>query len=162
MPAQITVEGLKDLQKKAEQMVRDMSGSPMVTAMREATLRVTADAKRPPAMPVDTGRLKASITPEVVTEGKIVRGIVGSNVTYAPYQELGTGTFVGRPRHFPPPSALETWAKRHGMGSGYVVARAIFLKGGLRPRRFLQGAIEKNAAKIHELLSRAVDKIAGK
>jgi len=159
VPAQITVEGLKELQAKAEQMTRDLSGSPMVNAMREATLRVTADAKR--LSPVDTGRLRASIAPEVIVKGETVQGIVGSNVVYAPYMELGTGTFVGRPRHFPPPSALETWAKRHGMGSGYVVARAIFLKGGLKPRRFLQGAIEKNATKIHELLSSAIDKIAG-
>ena len=132
----------------------------MVAAMRVATMLVTADAKQ--LAPVNTGRLKASITPEVITGPDIVQGIVGSNVHYAPYMELGTGTFVGRSPYFPPPSALDTWARRHGIPSGFLVARAIFRRGGLKPRRFLQGAIEKNTSKIAVLLTEVVNRIAGK
>lgn len=147
MTAQVTIEGLEELQKKAEQMVRDMSGNPMVAAMRRATLLVTESAKRRPRMPVDTGRLRASITPEVITGPNIVQGIVGSNVFYAPFQELGTLDYAG----------AETSTVSEGAGvKGEVKLR------GIRPRRFLLGAIEDNAQKIAELLSRAVDKIAGK
>lgn len=160
----IEVRGLKELQKRAIETVKALEGTPMLRAMQRATLLVTADAKR--LAPVDTGRLRASITPKIEQRSLLgsnrIRGIVGSNVAYAPYMEFGTGTFVGRPAHFPPPSALETWAKRHGIGNGFIVARSIFLKGGLKGRFYLTKALAKNAVKIGELLKSAVIKIVEK
>lgn len=96
----IEVKGLKELQKKNTEAIKALEGTPMVRIMQKATLWVTADAKRPPNMPVDTGRLRASITPKIervmfLGENR-VRGIVGSNVFYAPYQELGTRFMKGR------------------------------------------------------------------
>lgn len=41
-------------------------------------------------VPVDTGRLKSSITVHVDGRGKDTVGLVGSNVEYAAYVELGT------------------------------------------------------------------------
>lgn len=72
-------ERLKELQQSVE--------SNLETAMKEISLRVMADAKR--NAPVDTGRLRASIDQDVerVTE-HTVRALVGSNVEYAPYQEI--------------------------------------------------------------------------
>lgn len=90
----VEIKGIKEAQQKAEQMLRDMHGQPMVEAMRRATLIVQRDAKR--FAPVDTGRLRASITPDIQMRGIEVLGIVGSNVEYAPFQELGFGTFKGR------------------------------------------------------------------
>jgi len=123
---------------------------------------LTNEAKR--KAPVNTGRLRASITPAVEVENQTIRGIVGSNVSYAPYMELGTGIFAGGSRYFPPPDALETWARRHGMppGSGFIVARAIFRRGGLKPRRFLQGAFEENKDSITGYIERAVGDITTK
>ena len=70
---------------------------------------------------VDRGRLRNSIGVE--TSGSRERRI-GPNVEYGPYVEFGT-----KP-HFPPPAALEGWARRHGIsGGGYVVARKIAIKG---------------------------------
>jgi len=94
----IEVKGLKELQKKNIAAVKALEGTPMVKIMQKATLWVTADAKRPPNMPVDTGRLRASITPRIIRIWivNLVRGIVGSNVEYAPYQELGTRFMEGR------------------------------------------------------------------
>lgn len=43
--------------------------------------------------PVDTGRLRASITHEATNE----EGIVGTNVEYGKYQELGTSRMAGHP-----------------------------------------------------------------
>jgi HK97 gp10 family phage protein len=76
-----------------EQVVRDVQGPPMINAARDATLLVTGDAKRNVPPRVDTSRMRASIAPEIRTGaagGTVVQGVVGSNVKYAPYQELGT------------------------------------------------------------------------
>jgi len=148
----IEVKGLIEVQKKLEQVLTDLHGAPMIEAMRDATLLVTRDAKI--LAPVDTGRLRASITPDVTQRGNDVVGIVGSNVVYAPYMELGT-----RP-HFPPLAALETWARRHGM-SAFQVALAIARKG-TKARKFLQGAFEKNEGRIIDLLERAIGRIVEK
>ena len=74
-------------------------------------------------------------------------GIVGSNVVYAPFMELGT-----RP-HWPPRSALEVWARRHGT-TAFLVCRAI-ARRGTKARRFLQRAVEENERRIHQLFERA-------
>jgi phage gpG-like protein len=42
---------------------------------------------------VDTGRLRNSITHQVINDEKAV--IIGTNVEYAPYIELGTSKFTG-------------------------------------------------------------------
>lgn len=97
MPAPFSVEikNLEKAQAKHEQVIRDMrGGSGLLQAFRAATLLVQRDAKI--NSPVDTGRLRASIMPEVRSEGKRIIGIVGSRVVYAPYQEFGTSRFAGR------------------------------------------------------------------
>jgi phage gpG-like protein len=42
------------------------------------------------ACPVDTGRLRASITHEVEGTGKDIKMVIGTNVEYAPFVEDGT------------------------------------------------------------------------
>ena len=79
------VRGLRATQKKMEQIARDLRGAPFLDAMRKATLIVQRAARI--NAPVDTGRLRASITPEVRTMGKKVYGVVGSNVEYAAKME---------------------------------------------------------------------------
>lgn len=143
------IRGLQALQQKAAQVVRDLHGQPMLDAMRKAAVLVSTDAKQ--LVPVDTGRLRSSITPDVRQEGFNVLGVVGSNVLYAPYMETGT-----RP-HWPPTSALEVWARRHGVDA-FLVARAIS-KRGTKGHRYLQGAFEKNTDKIKAILGGAVEGI---
>lgn len=145
----IEVKGLKETQRKVEQVVRDLHGAPMLNAMRDATLLVQRDARK--LAPVDTGRLRASITPQVRTRGNNLEGVVGSNVKYAPYMELGT-----RP-HFPPLAALEVWAARHHT-TAYAVCRAI-ARRGTKARRFLQNAFLQNRDRIVLRLNRAVKDI---
>jgi HK97 gp10 family phage protein len=82
----VEVRGLKEVQQKMEQLAKDVCGTPMRDAMRTATLLVERSAKI--NAPVDTGRLRASITPEVRMTTVTVQGIVGSNVVYAPFQEF--------------------------------------------------------------------------
>ena len=156
---EVDVKGLKETQAKMEQIVRDLHGEPMLDALREGTLLVQRSAKI--NAPVDVGRLRASITPEVSVEGTTVQGVVGSNVVYAPYMEFGTGVHAGHSPYFPPPAALEIWARRHGT-TGFAVAFAIFKAGGLKARKFLQNALEDNTQRIIELIERAVGGITDK
>ena len=152
LDVKVEVKGLRELQRKNEQVVRDLRGDVMLRAMRDATLLVTRGAKQ--NAPVDTGRLRASITPEVRGEGEDMIGVVGSNVVYAPYVELGT-----RP-HFPPLAALEVWARRHGT-SAFLVARAISQRG-TTPRLFLQNAYNDSKPRIIALFDRALKNIVSK
>ena len=146
------VKGLREAQRKMDQTARDLSGSPMVEAMRDSTMVVTRSARQ--NAPVDVGRLRASIVPEVAQRDKTVRGIVGSNVVYAPYVELPT-----RP-HWPPLAALEVWARRHGT-TAFLVARAISRRG-TKAIRYLQRAFTDNRNKIGEIFSRTVGNIVRK
>lgn len=146
----IEITGAVETQRKLDQVITDLHGRPFLQAMREATLVVTADAKR--LAPVDTGRLRASITPEVrQADDKTVIGVVGTVVKYAAAMELGA-----RP-HFPPISALQVWADRHGINA-FLVARSIS-RNGLKARRYLQGALEKNQARIVRIIGEGVARI---
>lgn len=64
--------------------------SGMDSALERALTRIgfQAEGYAKDLCPVDTGRLRASITNEVASEEKAV--YIGTNVEYAPYVELGT------------------------------------------------------------------------
>ncbi len=145
----IEIKGLIEFQRKMQQIVKDLAGAPMYNAMRDSTLAVLSKAKR--YAPVDTGRLRASIAQEVRVEGTTVEGVVGSNVVYAPFMELGT-----RP-HWPPIAAMEPWARRHGM-SAFQVALAISRKG-TAARKYLQRAFEESTSFIIRRFEQAVKEI---
>ena len=78
------------------------------------------------------GTLRNSITHAV--NGDTVS--VGSNVEYAPYVELGTGP------HFEPPPDWETLSSKRGSGVG---------RGYVKPRRYLQPAIEEHAGEYKSI-----------
>ncbi len=46
---------------------------------------------------VDTGRLRSSITNELGQDGQGLVAVIGTNVEYAPYVELGTRNMVAQP-----------------------------------------------------------------
>ena len=140
----IEVKGLRETQAEMERIVRDLHGEPYLNAMRRATLLVQRGAKE--RAPVDTGRLRASITPEIRALGSHIEGVVGSNVKYAPFVELGT-----KP-HFVPQQYIGRWARRHGLGD-----RGLFVSGRAQP--FLEPAFEENAEQIVRLLGDVVGRI---
>ena len=78
------------------------------------------------------GTLRNSITHTV--DGDTVA--IGSNVEYAPYVELGTGP------HFEPPPDWETFTSKRGSGVG---------RGYVKPRRYLQPAIEEHAGEYKNI-----------
>jgi len=132
----------------------------MAAAMGKATLIVTGAARK--AAPVDRGPLRASIVPSVVTRDNVVRGIVGSNLVYAPYQELGTRPFT------PPWKPLFEWAMRVTKGNRKAAgalaagARMAIRARGIRAKRFLQNALTDNARRIYQIIGDAVGKIVRK
>jgi hypothetical protein len=150
------VRGLVEAQRNIEATMAQLHGPEMAQAMRDCTLMVQRDAKL--LVPVDTGRLRASITPEVRMDGNEVMGVVGSNVKYAPYIETGT-----RP-HWPPMGAIWEWVEHKGRGRANVhlsvlrVMRAI-AKRGTKAYRYLQGAFEKNEGQIKRRIDGAVGRI---
>lgn len=95
--------------------------------------------------PVDTGRLRGSITYEVDAAEFPTFAAIGSVVEYAPYVEYGTGTESDGPNasgkpHFP---------------AGVSAKTGRVLKGfpGFRPRRYLRDAIQKLRSDMPALLA---------
>lgn len=78
------------------------------------------------------GTLRQSITHRV--EGDEL--VVGSNVEYAPYVELGTGP------HFKPPPEWEQFEAPRGKGIGHAY---------VKPRPFLRPAIEDHKAEYERI-----------
>ena len=70
-------------------------GGPVDEMLTRAAVAVELAAKR--FAPVDTGRLRASISHTVERDAKGPVAFVGSNVNYAIYQELGTRYQPGTP-----------------------------------------------------------------
>ena len=101
----VEVTGIEELQQELERIVTDIERVGLVGGIRDATLLVQRDAKR--NSPVDTGRLRASITPELRRKKDRVIGVVGTNVDYAPLvEEPGPVRGVGR-RPYLEPSLME-------------------------------------------------------
>ncbi len=88
----LEIQGLEETQRDMERIVRELEGEGLIKGMRTATLRVERTAKiNATTYPkVVTGRLRASIVPSVEKVDHSVQGVVGSNVTYSGFQELGT------------------------------------------------------------------------
>ena len=76
----------------------------------------------------DTGNLANTILVDRTDGGSTSE--IGPTAPYGPYVEHGT-----KP-HFPPPDALEGWARRHGFESAWPICIAIS-KRGLPARPFL-------------------------
>jgi len=156
----VQIIGLDRVMQKASPA---LLAKPMRQFFDRATIAVQNRARQ--NAPVDTGRLRSSITTRVDPSEVPQWGEVGTNVFYAPYMEYGTGTFAEGPnakggRHAPPGDALEVWASRHGFASGYVVAGIIARRGGLKPRRYLRTALKDSLNDIRGYVNRMASDIA--
>lgn len=168
MSVRAEVKGLKETQRNLEQAVKDLRGSTLTNAMRDATLMVNRDAKKnlvgyqsPTVGGVNTGILRASITPQVTLQGSTVQGVVGSNKTYAPYVEFDTRPHWPYAKGIPMENQpIVLWARRHG-ANAYLVARAISQRGTYG-KHFLQKAFDANKDKIERRIGQAVEAIVSK
>lgn len=156
----VKVDGMEELQAKVEQVAIDLRGAPMVQAMRDSVLLMTRDAKS--NAPVNTGQLRASIMPEVAQRGEVVQGVVGSNVVYAPFVELGT-----KP-HWPPRRPIIYWAMRKLRLRGAELRAAVrgiqrkIAHHGTKGQKYFEKAFEKNKNAVIRLMCDAIGRIISK
>lgn len=94
--------------------------------------------------PVDDGQLKNSITHQVDEGSNQV--VIGTNVEYAPYQEIGTGILSseGNGRQTP-------WRYQDAKGDWHTTS-------GNKPHPFLKPAVEENRARIVDCFRGGLEK----
>lgn len=95
------VSGLLEIREDNAQRIADAIDQALARALEEVGLVAEGYAKK--ACPVDTGRLRNSITHQVRPSEKSV--YIGTNVEYAPYVELGTSRM--KPQPFLRPAAAD-------------------------------------------------------
>lgn len=91
---------------------------------------------------VDTGRLKNSLTHEVVPDEAMVE--VGTNVEYAPYVEYGTGKYAdGGGRQTP-------WLFQDSKGEFHITS-------GMKPNHFLRDALQDHKQEYKQIAEGVLD-----
>jgi len=145
------VEGAEELTKKLNN--QNLLAKPLRDFLTKAALTVENRTKQ--LTPVDTGKLRASITHEVDAMLIPSWAKVGSQTNYAPFVEYDT-----RP-HFPPPAALESWAHRHGFSNVFIVCRKI-ARRGTKGKKMLTTALEESKEKINSMMAELGESIKGK
>lgn len=103
-------------------LVRDVVDGLLHEVMLGAAIVAEREAKR--LCPVDTGRLRGSITHEVTKDGAQVRAVVGTNVEYAAPVEYGT----------------------HAAGEPDAPGKVSHSPGGTAPRPFLRPGLARAVA----------------
>lgn len=89
------IEGLQELNQEFNDLENALTQE-IITALMRGGMIIEADAKR--RCPVDTGRLRASLTTDVEREGKTTFVLkVGTNVEYASFVENGTSRMAAQP-----------------------------------------------------------------
>lgn len=116
-----------------------------------AAIQISNEAKV--RAPVDTGKLRASITPVFTPQSSVVASVVVAS-SYAVF--VHDGRAAGKP---PPRAALEGWAKRHGIQNVAALARAIGRRG-IRARPFLADALRGSTGQMKGFLDHAARIIA--
>jgi HK97 gp10 family phage protein len=107
------IQRLQKAMKHAPVLIAEELGK----AVRDLVLLVEGEAKK--RCPVDTGKLRASITPVIESWAA---GYVGTNTAYAPFVEYGTRNTPAQP--FLEPAFLEG-KKQADKIFGDAIARAI-------------------------------------
>lgn len=124
----VRIEGLEQLRAK---LTSSRVDGPVNRFLDRGAIFIQGAGRRHAA--VDTGRMRNSIGVE--TSGHRERR-VGPGAEHGLYVEKGTAP------HFPPPAALDGWARRHGFQSGYQAARAIS-RSGTKAQPFMGPAAEE-------------------
>lgn len=101
-------------------------------ATSHAKSTITAESR------VDTGALRNSISHIVDSSGKSV--MIGTNVRYAVYNEMGTGIYIAGGRKSP-------WSYKDAKGNWHRTR-------GLKPIHFLKNAVEKHREEYKRIIER--------
>lgn len=123
----------------------------MATFMAQGEAKVKA--------PIDTGKLRASITSKIIKRNNEMVGVVGTNLDHAPYQEYGTGIFgpFKRPIRMRGGGVM-SWNSKSGKK---MFVRSIL---GVRAKHFMQSGfkmVSMNKDKIYEAGFKVIKKGLG-
>jgi len=142
MRPNIKVLGVKELQKAFKDFAANK-----VSKVKKETYASGIDVQREAKTNLraygawDTGNAANSIIVEMMEGGFVAE--IGPTAPYAVYIEKGA------PPHFPPPDALEGWARRHGFDSTWPICLVI-AERGLPERPFLEPAFNSVDKKFFE------------
>lgn len=162
MPLTVDIHNLDRVLDKLDSKTLN---KPLESFFKRAAIATQSEARE--RAPVDTGHLRNMIGYKLDDGLPPLWAKVGVDApdgsplwSKARAMEYGTGRLGDpevshKPGHFPPGPALDTWARRHGFGSGWQVAKIIARRGGLRPRRYLREGLRAARGAI----SRALDKL---
>jgi len=140
---------LKRVPKEKEAEVKAEMGDVALKIQRRAKVYLRTQAA------MDTGHLSTTILAEFSPKG--IEAEIGPTAKYGIYIEFGAGPAIGHKKFFPPPDALESWARHHGFDSAWPICKVIFERG-LRPKPYLTPAYDDFSG---ELLIR-LEKVMGK
>lgn len=96
MNIKVITNGIDNVMVKLNTLARKIPVD-LFEAVRDAAYYAEYTSKE--LVPVDTGRLRSSISTVNDNNGTTIKFIVGTNVFYAPYQEFGTSRGI-RPKRF--------------------------------------------------------------
>ena len=129
MKVTMTLAGAKELQRylknMSEEKSRQVKGEVYASAL---DIQKAAKNNLKEMGSWDLGNLANTILVDRIEGGEACE--IGPTAPYGPHVEYGT-----KP-HFPPPDALEGWAKRHGFDSAWPICMVI-AERGLPERPFL-------------------------
>jgi hypothetical protein len=162
MANQVQVIGVKELQA-ALRKTGEQAREAFRHQLAQSGLELETEAKRQLGSvgAVDTGGTRAR-THYRSSDSGMGAEVAAPNPEAAAI-EFGTAPAGQLAQHQPPSAPLEAWARRHGMppGSGYLVARAIRLRG-IRARPWLSVAHGKIAPKFIADLKSALNALLGR
>lgn len=92
----MSTSGVK-IQMNDPALAKLLSGPESAVAKQLAKMCVQIDRRAKQLCPVDTGRLRSSISWAIVPDGRSIAGVVGTDVEYAPYVEFGTVKMDAQP-----------------------------------------------------------------
>ena len=124
MPVEVTSHRIEVVEAKNEAIARALE-----------TIGLVAERYAKEMAPVDTGRLRNSISHEVDEDTVYV----GTNVEYAPYLEFGTGKFAesgGRPT---------PWSYQDSKGEWHTT-------NGMKPQPYLRPAIDDHLSEYKQIV----------
>lgn len=107
-------------------------------ALGKACALVERDAKQ--KAPKDSGALRRSIESKIDKDGGEIRGVVFTNLEYAPYVEYGTGLFAESGGRTDTP-----WAYQDDKGEWHLTS-------GQKPQPFMRPALDENREQILRIL----------
>lgn len=130
-------EALKMTEEKLRKAA-EIIGLSMETHAKEYITKGVYEIEIPDSWYKRTGRLRNNITHDIKEDEEATQIIVGSNVEYAPYVELGTGKYVSGGRPTP-------WSYTDDEGNEHWTA-------GMPPRPFLRPAVENHLKEYENIL----------